>query len=57
VSFQNGSEVKKEQGDKAPSPFEASNAHAQKDNDVSGNSQNGQACPGQNGLDDDKGFK
>jgi len=50
--LQNGSEVKKESGDKAPSPFEASNAHAQKDND----GQNGQSG-GQNGMDDDKCFK
>ncbi|CAB3374909.1 Hypothetical predicted protein [Cloeon dipterum] len=52
----NGSDVKKEQGDKAPSPFEG-NAHAQKDNEVSGISQNGQASAVQNGMDDDKGFK
>ncbi|XP_065350272.1 pumilio homolog 2 isoform X3 [Cloeon dipterum] len=51
----NGSDVKKEQGDKAPSPFEG-NAHAQKDNEVSGISQNGQASGVQNGMDDDKGF-
>ncbi|CAB3379385.1 Hypothetical predicted protein, partial [Cloeon dipterum] len=51
----NGSDVKKEQGDKAPSPFEG-NAHAQKDNEVSGISQNGQASAVQNGMDDDKGF-
>jgi hypothetical protein len=49
--------VKKESGDKAPSPFEGTNAHAQKDNDVSGGAQNGQGGGGQNGLDDDKGFK